>query len=67
MPAVNEYETAAHMDPSDSNLFDWGSELLVHRTYDPAIDVFESATQRYPNSPRLWIGLGMAYYTAGKI
>ena len=25
--AANEYETAAHMDPSESNLFDWGSEL----------------------------------------
>ena len=25
--AANEYETAAHADPSESNLFDWGSEL----------------------------------------
>src|SRR5436309_14097521 len=30
--AENEYETAAHMEPSESNLFDWGSELLLHRT-----------------------------------
>src|SRR5436309_14492426 len=30
--ADNEYETAAHMEPSESNLFDWGSELLLHRT-----------------------------------
>ena len=64
--AVNEYEAAAHMDPSDGNLFDWGSELLVHRTYEPAIQVFETASQRYPNSPRLLIGLGMAYYLRGK-
>jgi len=35
--AANEYETAAHMDPSESNLFDWGSELLIHRTLAPAI------------------------------
>src|SRR6267378_3582972 len=27
--AANEYEIAAHMDPSESNLFDWGSELLL--------------------------------------
>jgi Flp pilus assembly protein TadD len=33
--AANEYETAAHMDPSESNLFDWGSELLIHRTLGP--------------------------------
>src|SRR6185437_4754476 len=63
--AENQYEAAAHMDPSESNLFDWGSELLVHRTLDPAVDVFRSATERYPNSPRLAIGLGMALYSRG--
>jgi Flp pilus assembly protein TadD len=66
VPAVNEYEVAAHMDPSEGNLFDWGSELLLHRTYEPAIDVFEKATQRYPDSPRLLIGLGMSLYSRGK-
>ena len=64
--AANEFETAAHLDPSDDNLFDWGSELLLHRTYEPAIDVFQQATKRYPNSPRLTIGLGMALYSRGK-
>jgi tetratricopeptide (TPR) repeat protein len=64
--AANEYEIAAHMDPSEDNLFEWGSELLLHRTYDPAIEVFEQATQRFPTSPRLMIGLGMALYWRGK-
>lgn len=63
--AANEFQTAAHMDPSDDNLFDWGSELLLHRTYEPAIDVFREASLRYPNSPRLFIGLGMALYARG--
>lgn len=63
--AVNEFEKAAHMDPSDDNLFDWGSELLLHRTYDPAIEVFREASRRYPTSPRLMIGLGMALYSRG--
>jgi tetratricopeptide (TPR) repeat protein len=65
VPAENQYETAAHMDPSESNLFDWGSELLVHRTLDPAVNVFQSAAKHYPNSPRLAIGLGMALYSRG--
>src|SRR5580704_3343158 len=65
VPAVNEYEIAAHMDPSEGNLFDWASELLLHRTYEPAIDVFQEAVKRYPNSPRLFIGLGMALYSRG--
>lgn len=66
LAAVSEYEAAAHMDPSENNLFDWGSELLLHRTYEPAIEVFQQATQRYPKSPRLFIGLGMALYSRGK-
>ena len=64
--AANQFEIAAHMDPSEDNLFGWGSELLVHRTYEPAIQVFETASQRYPSSPRLFIGLGLAYYLRGK-
>jgi tetratricopeptide (TPR) repeat protein len=64
--AVNEYEAATHMDPSEGNLFDWGCELLLHRTYEPAIEVFQQGVQRYPNSPRLQIGLGMALYSRGK-
>jgi Flp pilus assembly protein TadD len=62
---ANEYELAAHLDPSEGNLFDWGSELLLHRTLDPAISVFQNAVERYPNSPRLAIGLGIAYYSRG--
>jgi tetratricopeptide (TPR) repeat protein len=64
--AANDFETAARMDPSEDNLFAWGSELLLHRTYEPAIQVFQQATQRFPNAPRLWIGLGMALYSRGR-
>ena len=63
--AANEYEVAAHMDPSESNLFDWGSELLLHRTLGPAIEVFQEASARYPTSQRLVVGLGMALYAHG--
>ena len=65
LAAANEYQAAAHLDPSEDNLFDWGGELLIHRTYDPAIEVFRQGIQRYPNSPRLRIGLGMALYSRG--
>ena len=65
VPAEHEYEIAARMDPSENNLFDWGSELLLHRTLDPAVEVFQQATERYPNSPRLAIGLGMSLYSRG--
>jgi tetratricopeptide (TPR) repeat protein len=63
--AVNQFETAAHIEPSESNLFDWAGELMVHRTLDPAVEVFRQGVDRYPNSPRLIVGLGMAYYARG--
>jgi tetratricopeptide (TPR) repeat protein len=66
LAAENEFSVAAHMEPSEGNLFDWGSELLVHRTYEPAIQIFEQAAQRYPNSPRLMMALGMAFSAQGK-
>ena len=63
--AVDEYQAAAHMEPSEGNLFDWGTELLLHRTLDPAVRVFQDAVARYPDSTRLYIGLGMALYSRG--
>jgi tetratricopeptide (TPR) repeat protein len=64
--AANEFQIAAHMEPSESNLFDWGGELLIHRTLEPAIEVFEEGTKRYPDSSRMSIGLGMTLYSLGK-
>jgi len=63
--AVNEFEIAAHQDPSEGNLFDWASELLLHRTLEPAIEIFRQSAQRYPSSPRMAIGLGIALYSRG--
>ena len=64
--AANDYEAAAHLDPSEDNIFDWGSEMLLHRTYEPAISIFQEGTRRFPQSPRMFIGLGLAYYSRGK-
>ncbi len=60
--AAKEYEAAAHMDPSEANILDWGTELLVHHTFQPAIQVFTIGTEKYPASVKMEIGLGLAYY-----
>jgi tetratricopeptide (TPR) repeat protein len=60
--AANEYQRAAHMDPSEPNIYQWGSELLLHQTLNPAIEVFSEGVKQYPNSPRLEVGLGLALY-----
>ena len=66
LDAANEFSAAAHLDPSEDNLFVWASELLLHRTYDPAIEVFQQGAARYPKSPRLYMGLGMALFARGE-
>jgi Flp pilus assembly protein TadD len=64
--AANDFEAAAHLDPTEENIFDWGSEMLLHRTLDPAITIFQNGTERYPKSTRMMIGLGLALYSRGK-
>jgi tetratricopeptide (TPR) repeat protein len=63
--AANDYEAATHLDPSEDNFFAWGSEMLLHRTYEPAITIFQQGSARFPKSPRMFIGLGLAYYSRG--
>lgn len=62
LDAAKQYETAAHMDPSEANILDWGTELLVHHTFQPAIEVFTFGTEKYAASVKMEIGLGLAYY-----
>lgn len=65
LEAVHEYERAAELAPSETNLFDWGTELLTHRALEPAAAVFEKGTVSYPKSVRMLIGLGVAWYARG--
>jgi tetratricopeptide (TPR) repeat protein len=66
MAAAREYERAAHMDPSEDNIFAWGAELLLHQTFDPAMAVFQAGIDRFPQSARLQLGLGIALYGSGR-
>src|SRR5437773_2585982 len=64
--AVNEYEKAARMDPSEENYFAWGTELLLHRASGAAIEVFSKGAKDHANSARMLAGLGAAYYANGQ-
>jgi len=66
LDAANEFQAATHMDPSEDNFFYWGSEMLLHRTYEPAIEIFQGGVKLHPDSARLRIGLGMSLYSRGK-
>ena len=63
--AVHEYQRAAELEPSESNLFTWGAELLQHRAFEPASEVFVKGNRLYPNSARMLIGLGVSLYARG--
>ncbi len=63
--AVREYQRAAELDPSESYLFDWGSELLLHHALEPALEVFTQGNRLFPRSPRMLIGLGAAWFARG--
>jgi tetratricopeptide (TPR) repeat protein len=60
--AVREYERAARMYPSEQNYFDWGSELLLHKAAQPAVEVFSKGAGLHPQSARMLAGLGAAQY-----
>jgi tetratricopeptide (TPR) repeat protein len=61
--ATLDYEFAARMDPSEKNLFDFGNELLIHNNLERAIEVLNRGVAIYPNSQRLHVDLGIAYYS----
>lgn len=65
LEAVREYQRAAELAPSETNIFDWASELLTHRALEPATDVFAKGNALHPQSARLLIGLGVAWYARG--
>ena len=65
--SVTQYERAARMDASEENILNWGAELVLHQTFAPAIEVFKAGTQRFPQSPQLHNGLGIAFYGAGQM
>ena len=65
LDAAREYQHLAEVDPSERHLFDWGSELLLHRATNQAIEVFTKGARLFSESTRMLIGLAVAWYTNG--
>ena len=62
LASAAQFEQAVRMNPSESNILEWGAELLLHQTFEPAVEVFKAGMARYPRSGRLELGLGIALY-----
>ena len=65
LEAVRHYQRAAELDPSESHLFDWGAELLLHHAPEPALEVFSKGNRLFPGSARMLLGLGAAAFARG--
>lgn len=65
MDAAREYERAARLDPSETNVFDWGAELLLHGAAQPASEVLNEGRRRYPASVRMLLGAGVGWFSQG--
>lgn len=65
LEAAKDYQRAAELAPTEEHFFGWGAELLLHRAFEPAIDVFSKGHQRYPQSLRMLLGLGATRYAQG--
>jgi tetratricopeptide (TPR) repeat protein len=65
LEAVRQYQRAAELDPSESNYFEWGTELLLHQAAEPALEVFGKGSRLFPSSIRMLSALGTAWYVRG--
>jgi tetratricopeptide (TPR) repeat protein len=65
LDAVHEYQRAAELDPRETYLFDWGSELLLHHAPGPALEVFNQGHRSFPRSVRMLVALGAAEFARG--
>ena len=65
LEAVRHYQRAAELDPSESHLFDWGAELLLHHAPEPAMEVFSKGNRLFPGSARMLLGLGAVAFARG--
>jgi tetratricopeptide (TPR) repeat protein len=65
LDAVHEYQQAAELQPNEAHLFAWGADLLLHRAFEPAIEVFTKGHRLYPSSVRMLLGLSVASYDQG--
>jgi tetratricopeptide (TPR) repeat protein len=65
LAAVREYQRAAELEPTETYLFDWGSELLLHHAPEPAAEVFTKGNRLFPHSVRMLVGLAAAWFARG--
>lgn len=60
--AVRHYQEAVRINPSERSYYALGHSFLLYWNWDAAVQVFETALRRYPESVPLWTGLSVARF-----
>jgi tetratricopeptide (TPR) repeat protein len=60
--AAEHYSRAVALDPTEDNVWNLAFELLRHWSFEAAAAELESAVIKFPQSTRLRLGLGTAYF-----
>lgn len=60
--ALASFRQAAELNPNPVTVQAYGEELLRHWTFPAAATVFEYGAKQFPESPRLRMDLGIAYF-----
>jgi len=62
LQAGKHFTRAVELDPSETNVWALSAELLRHWNFDAAIQELEPSVVKFPQSVRLKLGLGAAYF-----
>jgi tetratricopeptide (TPR) repeat protein len=63
--AGKHYARAVELDPSEPNVWMMGIEYLRHWTFEAAIKEFAAGQEKFPQSKRMRLGMGAAYFGNG--
>lgn len=63
--AVEHMQTAMRLNPTEPNVYALAIELLRHWTWQPAMEVAQYGVEHFPQSRRLQLAKGIAYYGNG--
>jgi Tfp pilus assembly protein PilF len=66
LPAAQQYQRAAQLDPNEDTVVAWGAELVRHGNLKEAEQVFNSGVKLYPQSWRMNTGLGITQHVLGE-
>ena len=66
LPAAQQFQRAAQMDPTEDTVVAWGAELLRHSNLQEAEQVFNSGVKLYPQSWAMNTGLGITEHMLGE-